>query len=89
MEARKPLTKPDGRTPLTSPSNDGQKSKTDTFSTLSKWLVLCLAAIPRFFASIMEHFTEAGSVGAVALGSLVFVAGVLLTSDSYWVRFVD
>lgn len=32
----------------------------------------------------MEHFTEAGSVGAVALGSLVFVAGVLLSTDSYW-----
>jgi len=85
MEANKPpLTKPDGRTPLSSPSDKQQKTKTDIFSTIAKWFVLAISIIPRFLASVMEHFTEAGSVGAVALGSLVFVVGVLLTADSYW-----
>jgi hypothetical protein len=82
MQNKPPLTTADGKTPLSSPK--GQTSKTDIFSTLAKWLVLVISIIPRFLASIMEHFTEAGSVGAIALGSLVFVAGVLFTTDSYW-----
>lgn len=83
MESRPPLTKPDGKTPLSNPSGQS-RSNTDIFSTFAKWLVLGASAVPRFFAAIMEHFTEAGSVGAMALGSGVFVAGVLLTTDSYW-----
>lgn len=85
MEANKsPLTKPDGRTPLSSPPEKPQKSKADIFSTIAKWVVLAISIVPRFLAAIMENFTESGSVGAVALGSLVFVVGVLLTADSYW-----
>lgn len=85
MEANKPpLTKPDGRAPLSSPPDKQQKIKTDIFHTLAKWLVVLISIIPRFLASIMEHFSEAGSVGAVALGSLVFTVGVLFTADSYW-----
>lgn len=85
MEANKPpLTKPDGRTPLSSPPDKQQKIKTDIFHTLAKWLVILISIIPRFLASIMEHFSEAGSVGAAALGSLVFTVGVLFTADSYW-----
>jgi hypothetical protein len=85
MEANKPpLTKPDGRTPLSSPSDKQQKDKSDIFHTLAKWVVVLISIIPRFLASIMEHFSEAGSVGAVALGSLVFTVGVLFTADSYW-----
>lgn len=85
METNKPpLTTSDGRTPLTAPSRKPQKEKADIFHTLAKWLVLFVSIIPRFLASIMEHFSEAGSVGAIALGSLVFVVGVLFTADSYW-----
>jgi hypothetical protein len=84
MESNKPpLTTSDGRTPLNSP-NKQQKDKSDIFHALAKWLVVLISIIPRFLASIMEHFSEAGSVGAVALGSLVFTVGVLLTADSYW-----
>lgn len=63
---------------------DSGKSKSDIFSTMAKWVVVVISIIPRFLAAVMEHFTEAGSVGAVALGSLVFVVGVILTADSYW-----
>ncbi|MGI8502182.1 MAG: hypothetical protein ACR2LR_13760 [Hassallia sp.] len=84
MESNKPpLTTSDGRTPLNSPSKQ-QKDKSDIFHTLAKWLVVLISIIPRFLASIMEHFSEAGSVGAGTLGSLVFTVGVLLTADSYW-----
>lgn len=80
------LTGADGRTPLSPQNrqNNPPKKKSDILSTLAKWIITVLSIIPRFFAAIMEHFTEAGSVGAVALGSLVFVVGVLLTTDSYW-----
>ena len=85
MESNKPpLTASDGRTPLTAPARKPQKDKSDIFHTLAKWLVLLISIIPRFLASIMEHFSEAGSVGAIALGSGVFVVGVLFTADSYW-----
>lgn len=77
------LTTANGQTPLTR-NPEPAKSKTDIFSTITKWVVMAIAVIPRSLAAIMEHFTEAGSVGAVALGSLVFVVGVLLTTDSYW-----
>ncbi|MBD2773331.1 hypothetical protein [Iningainema tapete] len=84
MESNKPpLTTSDGKTPLVSKPQQ-QQPKSDIFSTLAKWVVVIISIIPRFLASIMEHFTEAGSVGAVALGSLVFVVGVLFTADSYW-----
>ncbi|MBN3945535.1 MAG: hypothetical protein HWQ38_03180, partial [Nostoc sp. NMS7] len=84
MESNKPpLTASDGRTPLTAPARKPQE-KADIFHTLAKWLVLLISIIPRFLASIMEHFSEAGSVGGIALGSLVFVVGVLFTADSYW-----
>jgi hypothetical protein len=78
------LTTADGHTPLTADEPKANKPKTDIFITLAKWVVFVIGIIPRFFAAIMEHFTEAGSVGAVALGSLVFVVGVLLTADTYW-----
>jgi len=79
MESNKQLTSSDGKTPLT-----GQKPKGDAFHAVTKWLVVAISFVPRTLASIMEHFTEAGSAGAIALGSLVFTVGVLLTTDSYW-----
>jgi hypothetical protein len=78
--ATPPLTAADGKTPLT----PAQKPKSDIFHTLAKWLINIVGFIPRMLATIMENFSEAGSVGAVLLGSLVFVTGVLFTTDSYW-----
>lgn len=80
--ATPPLTTADGKTPLTPTSN--QKPKSDIFHTLAKWLINIIGFIPRMLATIMENFSEAGSVGAILLGSLVFVTGVLFTADSYW-----
>lgn len=70
--------------PIKSGKPKSGKPKSDIFSAIARWVVIIISIVPRFLAAVMEHFTEAGSVGAVALGSLVFVVGVLLTADSYW-----